>query len=108
LPAKKAASNGNVATLEQVLAEGRKKGTACDFHETGFACADDEALSKHWKVSIDEAKTALASKMTAGDRALAKQVVAEAKGKPGKSKIKPRMPAGLKPGPGQQVRPLGR
>ena len=100
-------ANGNVATLEQVLAEGRKKGTACEFHETGFAYADAEALSKHWKVSIDEAKTALASKLTAGDRALAKQVVAEAKGKPGKSKVKPRMPAGLKPAGGQHLKPHG-
>ena len=42
---------------------------------------DAEALSKLWGTTVEEAKTALASKLTEGYRDLAKQVVAEAHAK---------------------------
>ena len=67
--------------LEQALAEGRKKGKKCDWVDTGFSSEDAEALSKLWGTTVEEAKSALASKLTEGYRDLAKQVVAEAHAK---------------------------
>lgn len=78
--------------LEEALVDGRKKGKKCDFVDTGFSYEDAEALSKLWGGSVEEAKTALASKLTEGMRDLAKQVVAEAH-----AKQKPSADASVKP-----------
>jgi hypothetical protein len=81
--------------LEQALTEGRKKGKKCDWVDTGFTYEDAEALSKLWGTTVEEAKTALASKLTEGYRDLAKQVVAEAHAKKapaGDGSVKPVKP----------------
>lgn len=85
--------------VEGALTGGRQAGAACTFADTGFTYDDAVALSKLWKVSVEEAKAALASKQTAGLRDLANQVVAEARtaGKSGGDKpvkpVKPVKPA---------------
>lgn len=69
---------GNADIVENNLNTARRRGVRCDFHDTGFVYEDAEALAYLWDVSIDEAKVALAEKVSTGWRHLANEVVAEA------------------------------
>lgn len=69
---------GNAHIVESDLGSARGEGLRCDFHDTGFVYEDAEAVAHLWGVSIDDAKAALAEKVSTGWRGLAEEVVAEA------------------------------
>lgn len=71
---------GNADIVAQNIASARAQGQRCEFHETGLAYEDAEAVARLWRVSVDDAKAALADKMSMGMRELAYSVVAEAHG----------------------------
>lgn len=69
---------GNEQIVYDNLDSARARGDRCDFHDTGFSYDDANVLAGMWQVSIDEAKAALAEKVSTGYRELANEVVAEA------------------------------
>ena len=91
--------------LEDALRSGRNARNFCGWSDTGFTYEDAQALAELWKISVEDAKSALAEKLTGGYRNLAARVVAEAHGA-GKKPAKPGK-LGLKPvKPGKPVNPV--
>jgi len=71
---------GNAAIVANDIDSARRQGKRCQFHETGLAFEDAEAVAELWGVGVDDTKAALAEKVSMGMRDLANQVVAEARG----------------------------
>lgn len=69
---------GNADIVAGNLDEARAQGQRCDFVDTGFDYDDADALADLWSVSVEDAKAALAEKVSTGYRTLADQVVQEA------------------------------
>lgn len=70
---------GNADIVANDIDNARSQGKRCQFHETGLAYEDAQAVAALWGVGVDEAKAALADKVSMGSRDLANQVVAEAR-----------------------------
>lgn len=73
----------NFATYNQTLVrdalnESRNNGNRCGFEDTGFSYEDAEAVAALWEIGVEDAKAALADKVSTGYRELAEQVIAEA------------------------------
>jgi hypothetical protein len=71
---------GNARIVADNIAMARRQGWRCEFHETGLTYDDAEAVASLWGVGVDDAKAALAEKVSMGMLGLALQVVAEAHG----------------------------
>lgn len=71
---------GNASIVESDLDSARQRNIRCQFEDTGFGYEDAEALAQMWEVAVDDAKAALAEKVSMGMRDLANEVVAQAHG----------------------------
>jgi len=71
---------GNADIVANDIDSARSQGKRCQFHETGLAFEDAEAVAGLWGISVGDAKAALAEKVSMGMRDLAYEVVAEARG----------------------------
>jgi hypothetical protein len=69
---------GDHHVVENDLQTARHQGQRCAFLDTGFGFNDAAALARMWGISVDEAKVALAEKVSMGWRQLADEVVTEA------------------------------
>lgn len=69
---------GNADIVASDLDEARDAGERCAFFDTGFVYEDAEALAAMWGVGVDDAKAALAEKVSTGYAELANEVVAQA------------------------------
>lgn len=70
---------GNAAIVASDIDTARRQGERCQFHDTGLIYEDAEAVAALWGVSVEDAKAALAEKVSMGLRDLAEEVVAAAR-----------------------------
>lgn len=70
---------GNADVVDANLADARRRGDRCQFHDTGFVYADAEAVAALWGISIGDAKSRLANKVSLGQRRIATEAVSHAR-----------------------------
>jgi hypothetical protein len=69
---------GSEDVIEGGLRNARRQGWRCSFDQTEFDYDDAEALASLWGTSVEQAKAALAEKVSMGRVDLARDAVAEA------------------------------
>jgi hypothetical protein len=71
---------GDDVYVQAALRDARVQNRRCAFDDTGYSYEDATALARLWGVGVNDAKSALAEKVSMGQRRLADQVVAQANG----------------------------
>jgi hypothetical protein len=64
--------------IEDSLRAARDRGQRCEFQDSGFEFDDAQALANMWRISVGEAKSQIAEKVSMGLRSDAQQVIERA------------------------------
>jgi hypothetical protein len=64
--------------IEDSLRTARDRGQRCEFQDTGFEFDDAQALASMWRISVGEAKSQIAEKVSMGFRSDAQQAIERA------------------------------